>query len=432
MNVKTKASILLTLLTLSACQPDSGGSNPVTVPKHAPQETPQPSPGEIITHEKVITAEGIEITLSKDSDAYSWEKENEREAFLRSLNKYTVKIRIPVEIVKVVRLLKVDLNTDSEQSFLPADADLVEGKFEWLQQEVFDPYSYASKKVAYRVETAKGLLIDTHFEILPDLLVEGKKSASDIKLHAGSYRFANIVLTKEAVLKKQNLRLKLAAKNMYADHAQIVTFAENESPAEMGLPGLDGNTLEIEVSRIEGDITFKMYGQKGGQGYAGLDNSNAPKGKDGVAGSAAELKYFPSPPSGSGAAGLNIPPMCKKKPTNGTAGENGVSGGDGYEGAKGGDSGRVVLIYDQAENFTSNVIAKAGKGGDGGIGGAGGLPGKGGAAGAPPRKHAKLCPVASKGADGKPGAQGALGKTGEPGNKQPSCISQKNETILCQ
>lgn len=426
MNVKTKVSTLLTLLTLSACQPDSGSSTRTAVPKPAPQETPQPSPGEIIPQKNVITAEGVEIILRKDSDSYFWE--SQRSELVKNLNQYKVKIRIPSAIVKDVRVFKVDLDKDLQEEIFLDEADVDDKKIELIDRHSLDTYLYLPRNISYKVVTEDRILAEASFELLPDLLVTSEKSASDIKLRAGSYRFANIVLEKDAVLKTQGLELNFVAQNMYVDNAQITTFGENTQPAEIGMPGLDGGNLHIKVNKIEGDIVFKMYGQKGGQGYPGLDNSNAPKGKDGAIGSPAEVK-FGSPYVSSGNPGF--PPRCLKNPTNGAPGDDGVVGGTGYEGAKGGNSGRVILIYDRADNFKANLISKAGDGGDRGVGGAGGPPGKGGAAGAPPRKGAKFCPKASNGPDGKPGKQGDPGKRGEPGRTENSCISQTNETNTC-
>jgi hypothetical protein len=201
--------------------------------------------------------------------------------------------------------------------------------------------------------------------------------------------------------------LRIKAVMIKSSGGKIISFPETtrtpkDAPTgDPGTAGLDGGTVEIDATDLDGRLTVELPGQNGGKG--GQGEAGAP-GKAGTHGTDASDHLFD----------------CARA---GGAGGAGGNGEDGHQGANGGAAGKGgTLTLKGGIKSRKNLIdfsappgkpGEKGPGGEGGQGGAGGQGGSGsvhcggGPSGAPGL-------AGKKGPDGQPGAQAEHGKVETP------------------
>lgn len=252
-----------------------------------------------------------------------------------------------------------------------------------------------------------------------------------------------LFLEKDAELMTRGRDILIEATSLLSNGARILSYPEGTKT----LPGIQakaGGTLRIRSQRGHGVLYIQ------GRGENGVIGSNGVNGASGTNGGSLDALIQHPPESSDGEecergfhsamksleeeharggifAATKIQQLkdayrrthaCIREPV-GLDGGRGGNGQNGSKGSSGGDSARIRIKIDTADNFDLRVENSPGQGGNGGLGGKGGPGGQGGVPGK--RDGFIVCGEGQSGKEGNAGLEGVTGDKGNPGQRIPFC-----------
>jgi len=224
-------------------------------------------------------------------------------------------------------------------------------------------------------------------------------------------KFRNIQISAEGVLYTLGQNVHLVADTLMGEEGAVITTFKSTQAAPEGHAGRPGGKLVIQIQQAQGQVTFAMRGEIGGQGLPGEKADALLAGADGA--KIVRLNFMQT----NYCAG----------PIDGQDGQPGKTGYPGHPGFVGGDSGDFQLEVSDTRDFSYVIMKIPGAGGSGGLGGPGGEGGHGG----PPADKTCGNLIGKPGKQAAAGPAGPQGVSGAEGRKQPACVVQSG-LVLCQ
>jgi hypothetical protein len=382
---------------------------------------------------KIADEESVTFSITKNTEIPK--NNTNTSVFLSQLNKYTIKINLPLGLLEGSKIYR-QWDTELPEEIV-ANRTLTSDTEQIITDEI--SYKVASLKpqnLNYFIERKGEVLATAKFHIKADLIITNNQTAEQVGLHPGKHNLGILYFDYRSQLNTQGQEFDISADELIANESVIASFSEEESntPAPEGIAGKNGGSIKITAINAKGTLTVHSRGTRGGIGHAGQEQFpvTAPgmNGRDEIVHleKNCEPQYlsakvpaikFPitkkSPVKIRRVGACHIESYCSVNSTAGQQGPQGLKGLQGSQGLPGGDSGSFVLEIKDNENFYVTTDTNPGLGGPGGIGGPGGQGGPGGS----PGNHAKCAPES----DGK----GKVGETGAPGDSGPPGSSGKTE-----